>query len=424
MKKILTLSTALGMVLLSADAMAAGFHLREQSAAAQGNAYAGATAGAEDNSYAYYNAAGITRQKGTQFTLGGTRIAPRAEAKNVRDENGKRDHDVQNIVHAAFSPNFAITHQVNDKLFLGIIGNSAFGMITKYDPDWVGADHGATSDVKTAAITPLIAYKLNDKLSFGAGMQFQYIWAHLTSSSSETYTKKVTVEGNTLDIGYQLGLLYELNDNTRFGVGYRSEVKHKIKGKMKSSGSMAPAPVGPMIDALLNQKISAKLDTPAMLSFGAYHDINDRWSVMAEYQRVFWSSFQNLTFVSREHLNKPGKPYITNVKEHWRDTNFYSIGTSFKIDDQWKLRLGFAYDESAVKYNHRTPRIPDSDRIWYSVGLSYQYTENLSFNFGYTYIYAHKASLNTKVTGNDGKHVTAEFNNSVRALAFGVSYKF
>lgn len=64
MKKLLTL-TALGTILMAADAMAAGFHLREQSAAAQGNAFAGATAGAENNSYAYFNVAGLTRHKGT-----------------------------------------------------------------------------------------------------------------------------------------------------------------------------------------------------------------------------------------------------------------------------------------------------------------------------------------------------------------------
>ena len=47
MKKILTL-TALGVVLACSNANASGFFLKEQSAAAQGNAYAGATAGAED----------------------------------------------------------------------------------------------------------------------------------------------------------------------------------------------------------------------------------------------------------------------------------------------------------------------------------------------------------------------------------------
>ena len=218
MNKILTF-TALGTIMLiSENVLAAGFHLREQSSAAQGNAYAGATAGAEENSYAYYNVAGLTRQKGTQFSLGGSYIAPKATAKNVRDEDGNRDADVQNVVHAAISPNFALSHQVNDKLFLGIAGNSPFGMITKYDYDWAGSDHGITSDVKTATITPMVAYKATDKLSLGAGLQAQLVWAHLTNSHSKSRTGIVSVGGHAMDLGYQLGMLYEFNDSTRIGV--------------------------------------------------------------------------------------------------------------------------------------------------------------------------------------------------------------
>lgn len=429
MKKFLTL-TALSTVLLSSTAMAAGFHLREQSAAAQGNAFAGATAGAENNSYAYYNVAGLTRQKGTQVNLGATYIAPKASAKNVYGENGNRNADVQNIVHAAVSPNGTVSGQLNDKTFFGVALNVPYGMITKYDRDWVGSDHGITSDIKSAEITPMVAYKATDKLSVGAGLQMQYVWAHLTSSSNANKTDIVTTDGDALDFGWQLGALYEVSDATRFGVGYRSQIRHKIKGKIKSSGSdytsmpdMAGAQ-GAMIDALLNQKISAKLDTPAMLSFGAYHDINDRWSVMAEYQRVFWSSFKNLTFVSRNGNNYPGKPYITRVQENWRDSNFFSVGTSYWLDEQWKLRLGLAYDQSAVRLKHRTPRIPDSDRIWYSVGLGYQYNDNLSFDAGYTYISAHKARMNTSYTGNDGDNATADFSNSVQVFAFSVNYAF
>ena len=419
MKKVLTL-TALSTLLLSTSAMAAGFHLREQSAAAQGNAYAGATAGAENGSYAYYNAAGLTRQKGLQVNLGATYIAPRATAKNVMSENGTRGADVENVVHAAVSPNGTVSYQLNDRAFAAIAVNSPFGMITKYDRDWVGSDHGITSDLKSGAITPMFAYKATDKLSLGAGMQMQYVWAHLTSSHTlapGVRVNNVTTNGNDFDMGYQLGALYEFTDSTRVGVGYRSEINHKLKGKMKSSGSPSSE-----FNALTNQKISAKLTTPAMLSMGVYHDINEKWAVMAEYQRVFWSSFQNLTFVG-DRLNKP-EGNIDQVKEDWRDTNFYSIGTSYMLDNQWKLRLGLAYDQSAVRYAHRTPRIPDSDRIWYSAGLGYQYNENLSFDMGYTYIKAHSARMNSAVTGNEGSDVSADYSNSVKVFAFSVNYAF
>ena len=416
MKKVLTL-TALSTLLLSTSAMAAGFHLREQSAAAQGNAYAGATAGAENGSYAYYNVAGITRQKGMQVNMGGTYIAPRATAKNVRGQSGERGADVENVVHAAVSPNGTVSYQLNDKAFAAIAANSQFGMITKYDPEWVGSDHGITSDLKSGTITPMFAYKATDKLSLGAGVQMQYVWAHLTSSNTlapGVRVNNITTNGNDFDMGYQLGALYEFTDSTRVGVGYRSEINHKLKGKMKSSGS----PIS-LFNDRTNQKISAKLTTPAMLSMGVYHDVNEKWAVMAEYQRVFWSSFQNLTFKSQN-----GGYTISNVKENWRDTNFYSVGTSYMLDNQWKLRLGLAYDQSAVRYAHRTPRIPDSDRIWYSAGLGYQYNENLSFDIGYTYIQAHKAKMNTAVTQNLGYNASADYSNSVKVFAFSLNYAF
>ena len=105
MKKLLTF-TAMASVMAIANANAAGFHLREQSAAAMGNAFAGATAGAENNSYAYFNVAGLTRQKGTQLNVGGTYIAPEASANNIKNNGGNGEtSDVHNIVHSAVAPN-------------------------------------------------------------------------------------------------------------------------------------------------------------------------------------------------------------------------------------------------------------------------------------------------------------------------------
>ena len=419
MKNNLALTmTALGTILLAANANAAGFHLREQSAAAQGNAFAGATAGAENGSYAYFNVAGLTRQKGTQLNIGGTYIAPRAEASNVRASDGSRGADVNNIVHAAVAPNATFSHQLNEKAFLGVALNVPFGMITKYDQDWPGSDHGITSKVMTATVTPMFAYKATDKLSLGAGLQMQYVKARLTSSASQYGVDNVAMEGDTFDIGYQLGAMYEFNDDTRIGVAYRSKIKHKLKGDIEASDSTIPG-VGAMVGPLLNQDISARLTTPAMFSVGAYHQLNEKWAVMAEYQRVFWSSFDSLDIYGEDTSSM-----VSRTKEHWRDTNFFAIGASYQIDHQWKWRLGLAYDQSAVRVQHRTPRIPDSDRIWYSTGLNYQYNDRLSFDLAYTYIKAHDAHLDTKLTGNVGSRVTAEYTNSVQLFGLSLNYKF
>ncbi len=416
MKKLLTL-TALGTILMASNAMAAGFHLREQSAAAQGNAFAGATAGAENNSYAYFNAAGLTRQKGTQINVGATYIVPRAEAGSVYDAAGQRQQDINNIVHAAWAPNGTISHQVDDKLTLGLGLNVPFGMITKYDQEWAGGDHGITSKVITSTFTPMAAYKLTDKLSVGAGLPIQYVKARLTNSALAG-TTDTSLKGDTVDVGYQLSAMYELSDDTRFGVNYRSEINHKLKGDISSPSQMG----------FLNQDISARLDTPAMLSFGAYHQINDKWAIMAEYQRVFWSSFDKLDIIGQDTTNtlQPGNGYLlSSTNEHWQDTNFFALGASYQIDNQWKLRLGWAYDQTAVKKQYRTPRIPDSDRIWYSVGLGYQYNENLSFDVAYTYIQAKDATVDLPTNAAAGQRgIYAEYSNSVKLFGLSMNYKF
>lgn len=409
MKKIVTL-TALGAILAVTNANAAGFHLREQSAAALGNAFAGATAGAENNSYSYFNVAGLTKQKGTQVNVGGTYIIPRAEAHDIYDANGTdRNQDVNNIVHAAIAPNATISHQLNDEVYLGLSMNVPFGMITKYDGDWVGADHGVTSKVISVTTTPMVAYKATDKLSIGAGLPIQYVKARL-SNAVLGGAGSATMEGDTVDVGYQLGAMYEFDDDTRIGVGYRSEINHKLKGDISSDLSVA----------MLNQDISARLDTPAMFSVGAYHRLNDKWEVMAEYQRVYWNSFDSLDIYGRE------VPFVSSTPENWRDTNFYAIGASYQMDNQWKLRLGFAYDESAVKEADRTPRIPDSDRYWYSIGLSYAYSEKLTFDAAFTYIKAKDAVVNLPngYPSATSRGVYAEYDNSVKLVGLSLNYKF
>ena len=57
----------LSLTVADEQALASGYALREQSASALGNAFAGATAGAEDLSYMFFNPASLTRQSGSQL---------------------------------------------------------------------------------------------------------------------------------------------------------------------------------------------------------------------------------------------------------------------------------------------------------------------------------------------------------------------
>lgn len=423
MKKLFTL-TALGSIFLASQAVASGYNLKEQSASAQANAFAGATAGAEDISYSYFNVAGLTRHKGTHFYGGGAWVAPysklrKATSGGVASLNGgtTTSSNKDNIVRPAFAPSFYFSHQLNDRWFAGASLNVPFGMVTKYDDDWAGRFHGTLSKLTVVNFNPMVAYKVKDDMSIGAGLQMQYIKARLRNSvyggqvGGHHITDKATVEGDDFSLGYQLGALYEYSDTLRFGIGYRSKVEHKLGGDIEFDGPMSA----------LAQSVSAELTMPAILTLGAYHDINDKWAVMAEITRNYWSAFDELVIEGK----RTGLRSTTDEK--WSDTTAYSIGASYKYNDKLKFRFGVALDQKAVGNDYRTPRIPDSDRIWYAGGIQYKYNDKITYNLAYTYIDAKTAKVYL-----DGSHsgdaargpLFAEYRNSVHIIGFGINYNF
>ncbi|MBE9555847.1 MAG: outer membrane protein transport protein, partial [Proteobacteria bacterium] len=91
------------VALPTGDASAAGFALKEQSGAAQGNSFAGATAGAEDITYMFFNPAGLTRQEGHQAAVVLSYIAPSAETNDaayIFGGSGVEDGGVSALVPA------------------------------------------------------------------------------------------------------------------------------------------------------------------------------------------------------------------------------------------------------------------------------------------------------------------------------------
>ena len=75
------MSVAFGLAALSTlpccgAAMAAGFALREQSATAQGNAFAGATAGADDISYMFFNPAALGMMRNQREIVAAGSLVP------------------------------------------------------------------------------------------------------------------------------------------------------------------------------------------------------------------------------------------------------------------------------------------------------------------------------------------------------------
>ncbi|MDP2026759.1 OmpP1/FadL family transporter [Sulfuriferula sp.] len=404
---------ASGLLGFSSAASSAGFSLIEESASGLSNAFAGGAASAEDASTVFFNPAGMTRLSGSQLSLVLHAIKPTAEFSNTASVAaagrplGGNGGDAGNWTPV---PNFYYVTELSQNLRAGLGISSPFGLKTEYDPSWMGRFQAIKSDLKTININPALAYKINDQLSVGAGLNAQYISAELTNAvylgaGPEGQAK---VKGDDWSVGYNLGVLYELNPATRFGLAYRSDVRHKLEGDVTFTG--VPAPNGP---------ISAEITLPETVSLSGFHQINPQWAMMGDVTWTRWSRFQELRIVRNTGITV-GQPTI----ENWDDTYRFALGASYQQSKQLKLRGGIAYDQSPVSDAYRTARIPDADRTWLTVGATYQLSAKSSMDFGYAHIFVANATININNPSPTPGKLVGSYSNSVDILSAQFNHRF
>ena len=393
-----------GLLGFSGSASSAGFSLIEESASGLGNAFAGGAASAEDASTVFFNPAGMTRLSGTQLSVVMHAIKPTVRFSNAGSAGtGVNGGDAGSW---ALVPNFYVVTELSPTLRAGLGISSPFGLKTDYDANWIGRFQAIKSDMKTININPALAYKINDQLSVGAGLNAQYISAELTNAvrlpgNAEGFAQ---VKGDDWSFGYNLGVLYEVNQSTRFGLAYRTDVRHKLEGDVTFSGPFVFAQNGP---------INAEITLPETVSLSAFRQINPQWAVMSDVTWTRWSRFQELRI-----LRSTGA-LVSLTPENWEDTYRFAIGASYQQSDKLKLRGGVAYDQAPVTDSNRTARIPDADRTWLSVGASYQFTATSSIDVGYAHVFVANAAINSGTPA-----LVGEYSNSVDILSAQYNHRF
>ncbi|MGD8591519.1 MAG: outer membrane protein transport protein [Gammaproteobacteria bacterium] len=394
-------------MVLSAQVQGAGFALIEQSASGMGNAFAGGAASAEDASTVFFNPAGMMNLKRIEVVLVGHAIMPTMKFTNQGSElaetyNGQllTGDESQDGGNNAFVPNLYYVHGINQNLKFGLGINVPFGLSVTYDDNWVGRYHAVDSELETVNINPSLAFKATENLSLGFGFNVQTAEVILSNvidfgaliREPQQHDGFAYIKGDnsdSLSYGWNAGLLYQPSNSTRVGVAYRSEIEHKIKGDADFTvpGTVDITDSGLFIDS----KVSADVTFPQTLSLSAYHRY-DALAVMADITWTGWSAFQEL----RIKYDNPAQPDSVTT-EDWNDTFRYALGVNYRTAPQWLLRGGMAYDETPVPNSQRrTPRIPDNDRLWLSLGFGYQASKALGVDFGYSHLFINNTDINNE----------------------------
>lgn len=417
------MAVALGGLVASLPAVssAAGFALIEQNASGLGNAYAGAAAAAEDASTIYFNPAGMVMIPGRQVVIAGHGIRPRAKFDNggsIAPTGKALGGEGGDAGDWAIVPNAYLSWMLTDRLSLGIGVNAPFGLKTEYEDDWIGRYQALLSELKTINVNPSVAFKVNDRIALGAGLNYQRAEAELTRAVNfgPAGSGKVKVEGeDTGSYGWNVGALFTLTPDLRVGVAYRSHIKHKLEGDVTFQRPPlvppAAAPDGP---------IYAKATLPETVSLSVFQRFDERWDFMGDVTWTRWSRFETLDVYRKDGT------LLQSTPENWDDSFRVSFGLSYRLNDAWKLRGGVAYDETPVSDRYRTPRIPDESRTWVALGAQWKPTNAIAVDFGYAHLFVKDASINDdQGTGVAGSGLLrGKYESSVDIISAQVAFSF
>jgi long-chain fatty acid transport protein len=381
---------AVAITLATFNSYSASFQLNETSASGLGRSFAGDSVIADDAAVLARNPAAMALFDKASFSLAATYIDPGVNIKGMEapDMLGA-DYDVsqldQNgVVPTVIIPAMYFINPVNDTFAYGIGINSNFGLKSEYNNDYAAGSIGGKTNLKTVNANISGSYRVGAQLSLGLGMNLVYGEAELIRHAGSVLKAGVTIPsvgilvapvptsieivnmaGDDFGYGWNAGVVYEVNEDHRFSLSYRSKVELAFEGEF--SGLTVPVTAA-----------SLSVDMPAVTEFSGFHQLTPQWATHYSIMYTQWSSFEKLEAYA-------GNELAFEKQENFEDSYRFALGATYDVNPVLALRLGVAFDQSAAE-DYRSISIPDSDRLWYSAGATYQLSSTESIDFGLSYI--------------------------------------
>ena len=418
-------------------ARGAGFGIYE--ASARGNALAGALVGETgDATSNYYNPANNAFATNIQIAAGVTAIYPYCD-HTVNHRSQDRMHTNWFTV-----PTFFLTVPLPYDFAFGWGNYTEFGLGTHYGYDWDLAGDTQKTTMRQVTMSPTLSYKITDRWSIAGGLRISWIQfinhkkphhgetlyhdvdqvvsapvhARGTVSAPDAYHLHSKLKGEDWGLGWIGATTFKATEDLSFGLVYRSQIRHNIRGNFDLDGNVSGTATGDLglyagdnylgRDIHISQDIyerqrahrgaSAHLTLPRSIVGGVNWNVTQRYRVGASVTWTEWSSVDTINFRIREYGFK--QPL------RWNDVWRFGVGMEYDLYDWLTTRIGYAYDMDPSSKHNGTTMIPSGDRHIIGTGLGFKVTDNLFIDLGYTFIRMnnHNRTITLKTQSGEEKH--------------------
>ena len=394
------------------QANAEGFSTSLEGSARAMSLAGGLVARGGDASVIAYNPAAMTRLEGTQLQ-GNLTITQMYWGVDI--PNGTSYNNYHSSHQTWPIPSWYLTHQWNDKVWLGIGQFTRFGLGVKYPQNWPGGFNLQSVQLITSSLNPNIAYKLNDVFSIAVGAEILYADMQMRKNLTATLGSQgipnggdVNINGHGFAFGGNIALHAQFNEQWSAGLTYRAPMSLKVQGRARWDNMLASAASGmthgvPGFAAMngLNpnlmvnkHKLRGTIHLPDSFAFAVAYKPVKNLSIEAGATYTLWSRFADFNMYMKTN---PG--YWNNSNRHWRNNWAFNISAEWWVKEWMALRLGFVFDKSPNNYGNADYMMPSNGRKYYTCGVGFKW-DKWTLDLAYMYAHNHEQNYTESSTNN------------------------
>jgi long-chain fatty acid transport protein len=387
--------------LTGSTAFALGFRNPDQNARAtgQGEAF---VAQADDASAVYYNPAGLTQVAGAEAMSGGSIIL-----RDIRFQPAGGGKEVKMTDPAYTFHMYTSTDLKSERWRLGFGINVPFGTTMNWGSNTPFQYVLTKASLTVINYAPTVAFKVNDHLSLGAGVNIYQGNTTLEFNYSPTMPgSKFKFDGDGVAVGGTFGVMYKFNEQHTVGVVYRLPFSLQFDGTAAVSGFVsAPA--------------NATIQFPQSIAAGYAFRPTKKLKLEFDLEWTDWNTLNTVQLQS-QNTTITGDPRSA-IPFDWMAGFFYEFGVQYEITDHWVARFGYIFSENTVPDSTFSPMLPDGDRHVFSAGVGYE-TPRWKVNLVYQFSLTEERTINNPP--NPYYSVNGIWNSTAQTIMATAALKF
>ena len=263
------------------------------------------------------------------------------------------------------------------------------------------------SDMRTFCVNPAVSVQVHPRLSLAVGISYLYSDFKVRQVIDPNQMiglplgiphGRVTLDGFDDAWGYNMGLLFHINDRWKLGVAYRSSLKLEFDGH-------AHYHLPPVLQALYPPTdISPRIELPPTVSADISVRMWEKWIFSTGMLWTGWSVYDELAPKFRDNLFIP--PDMRISPQDWRDVFAFNVGVQYRLNSIWVFRGGYIFDQSPVPKHTLGPMVPDRDGHLLSLGVGYT-KDNLTIDVASMALLPGNRRTQRNIDGLNGKYFSS-----------------